>query len=168
MPRFSPFVKAPRDLRGGSSLSRQSVKKPARWSACVAVAAFVVVALWFCLRGIGVWPPDIVSGKGTLLASAESESGERFKIVQFWGIDFYTTQLEHIRPDGLIRKSVIDADDDKRWKCSAEVVEAEKTVVVSFPERPLITNYRWDLHRFVAPAGREPLRFEIAASTATK
>jgi hypothetical protein len=47
----------------------------------------------------------------SLLASAESISGERFKVVQFWGSDFYTARVEHINPDGTVHIAVIDGDD---------------------------------------------------------
>ena len=144
------------------------MKTTAQFVALLLAAGATFVAFWCALvYGLHVWPPDIVSGRATVLASVQSQSGERFKLVQFWGVDFYTTQLEHIRPDGSVKITQIDGDDEKRWKYSAELIEADKTLAVSFPDKPLTTNYRWDLQRFVAPVGREPFWFETS-SVATK
>ncbi len=143
------------------------MKTAARSVVWVLAAGAAFAAFWcWLVYGLHVWPPDIVSGRETVLASVQSQSGERFKLVQFWGIDFYTTQLEHIRPDGSVKITQIDGDDDKRWKYSAELIEADKTLVVSFPDKPLTTNYRWDVQRFVAPVGREPFWFEMSSVAA--
>lgn len=90
-------------------------------------SALAVVGLaWLGLYYyVGVWPPDIGSTRRSLLASAESESGERFKMVQFRGSDFYTTRVEHISPDGTVHIAVIDSDDRKQWTGGRRRINAD-------------------------------------------
>lgn len=118
------------------------------------VLIVVLVGLIGCLNYY-IWFPDIVRGQTTLLASAESQSGDQFKVVQFWGPDFYTTQLEHIGPDGTTNVAMIDWDDTKQWSCSISLIEGEKKLVISFSSERQVFEYRWDLGYFVLPAGRE-------------
>ena len=117
-------------------------------------------ALWCGLYyGVGVWPPDIGSGKRAVLASAESASGERFKVVQFWnGVDFYTTQVEHVSPDGIVDIAVIDGDDRKQWPCSAKVIESEKKLVITLSDRSPPIEYMWDKKWFVNLPGWKRVR----------
>lgn len=110
--------------------------------------------LYYCL---GVWIPDI-GGKVSLLASAESTTGERFKVVQFWGSDFYTTQVEHISPDGTVNVAVIDSDDRKQWPCSARVIEAEKKLVIVLSDGSSPIEYLWDRKWFVTLPGWQRVR----------
>ena len=120
----------------------------------------MAAAFWCALCYIvGVWPPDIGSRKPALLATAESVSGERFKIVQFWnGVDFYTTQVEDIRPDGTVHIAVIDGDDRKQWPCSAKVIEAEKKLLITLSDRSPPIEYMWDKKLFVTLPGWQRVR----------
>ena len=121
----------------------------------VAVVALVWVGLYYCL---GVWPPDIGSTKASLLASAESVTGERFKVVQFWGSDFYMMRLEHISPDGTEHIAVIDGDDKKQWSCSAQVIEPEKKLVVRFSDGSPPIEYLWEKKWFATLPGWQRIR----------
>jgi hypothetical protein len=103
---------------------------------------------------VGVWPPDIGSDRVALLASAESSDGHRFKIVQFWGDDFYTTRVEHTEPDGTVRTAVIDSDDRKQWRCAVDVVEREKKLVIHLSDGSPPLEYSWETHWFILPPGQ--------------
>lgn len=103
-----------------------------------------------------VWPPDIF-GKVTVLASAQSQSGEQFKIVQFWGADFYTTQLEQVSPDGTQRTTVIDGDDKKQWSCSVNVIDSENKLIIAIPAGSEPFEYRWDQTVIPLPLRRKQL-----------
>lgn len=110
--------------------------------------------LWSALYyALGVWLPDIASGKETLLASAESVTGERFKVVQFWSYDFYTTQVEQVSPDGTINVAVIDCDDRKQWPSSSWVSEAEKKFVINLSDGSPPVEYLWEKKWFVTLPG---------------
>lgn len=126
-----------------------------RIAARVGVGLAIVAALWCGLYyGLGVWPPDIGSGKRAVLATAESAGGERFTVVQFWnGVDFYTTQVEHTGPDGTLDIAVIDGDDRKQWPCSAKVIESEKKLVITLSDRSPPIEYMWDRKWFVTLPG---------------
>jgi hypothetical protein len=105
--------------------------------------AALAVAL---LCGIVVWPFDIVTGRVGQLASLEV-AGERFHIVQFWGADFYTDQLEHTTAEGIITRHEIDGDDMKRWSCHVKVIEPERKLVITFPGDSRYFEYHWDTRR---------------------
>jgi hypothetical protein len=107
-------------------------------------AIALMLGLFGCLSYY-VWPPDIISGRPTILGSVESQDGERFQVIQFWNHnDFYTTQLTHFRPDASTNIAVIDSDDRKEWSCSIRLIEEEKKVVVFLKSKKQVFEYRWD------------------------
>jgi hypothetical protein len=117
---------------------------------------FVVIAAATAWVSYFVWLPEIGSGKVSVLATAESANGERFRVVQFWnGYDFYTTQLEHIDAAGATKVAVIDGDDKKQWSCSLEIVEAEKKVIVTIPSgSKRLREYQWERKLFITPLAK--------------
>jgi hypothetical protein len=82
-------------------------------------AALPLLALLLPLC-IGVWLPDVWSGPREL-AQIQIPSGDRFRVVQTWGSDFYTVELVHILPDGKERHGLIDGDAPKWWDASLAV-----------------------------------------------
>jgi hypothetical protein len=104
-----------------------------------------------------IWLPDL-NGKVNLLAAATSQSGEQFKVVQFWGADLYTTRLEQISPDGKATTAVIEGDALKLWSCSIRVVETEKKLIILLGDGTPPIEYRWDNRWFVLPPGRKRVR----------
>lgn len=109
-----------------------------------------------------VWIPDVISPRAAVLASGTAQSGHRFQVVQYWnGVDFYTTELEDMNPNGQLTVAQIDWDDTKQWSCTMKVVEAEKKVVVTFPSEPEVWEYRWDLGYIVAPRDRKDIPFKL-------
>ena len=126
----------------------------------LATVAIVWCGAWCGLYYIlGVWPPDIGFREASVLASADSVSGERFKVVQYWSwFDFYRTQVEDISPDGTVHVAVIDGDDRKQWPCAAQVIEPEKKLVIALSDHSPPIEYMWDKKWFVTPSGSERVR----------
>jgi hypothetical protein len=116
----------------------------------------VCVIAWCCLYfWLGVWPPDIFSGKVSILASAKSNSGAQFRVVQFFnGYESYTTQLEQINVEGATDVVVIDGDAFKYWSCSIDVIENDEKLVVSFPSSGRKLEYYWRTKKLVPLAER--------------
>jgi hypothetical protein len=114
----------------------------------------------FSLRKTILLATDIFSRKATVLATAESQTGERFIIAQYWLHEdlSYTTQLEQFSPDGTLRIAVIDGDDVEQSPCSVQVVEAEKKLIIRLTDGSSPIEYRWDQKWFVLPPGRERVR----------
>ncbi|MBC7807395.1 MAG: hypothetical protein H7145_14745 [Akkermansiaceae bacterium] len=103
-------------------------------------AALPMLALLLSLC-VGVWLPD-VWGEARTVASAktvartETSSGHRFRVVQYWGSDFYTVELVYTLPSGETRRGLIDGDASKWWRAEICVDEARRRVAVngeSFP-----------------------------------
>ena len=121
----------------------------------ISLAVLVCLALYYLL---GVWPPDMLTRRATVLCSAESPTGGRFLVVQYWGHDFYTTQLEELAPDGMMRVRVIDGDDKKQKQCQVQILEDDEALVVSLADGSPPIRYQWNEKKFVMPAGRGRLR----------
>ena len=123
-------------------------------------ASILLATVWLVVRyTLGVSPPDVFTGKGTVLCSAESPTGGRFLVTQHWnGYDFYTTQLEEFGPDGAMLVRVIDGDDRKQERCQIQTQEGEETAVVTLADGSGPIRYLWNEDRFVMPPGRQRLR----------
>jgi len=127
----------------------------------IAASCALVGALGWPLA-IGVWPPDVLSGRTFVLASAASQTGDRFQVVHYWNYsDFYTTELEHLSADGTLKVTQIDWDDTKQWSCEVRVIDEEKKVLITFPSEPEVWEYRWDLGYIVAPYNRKDIPFML-------
>ena len=129
-----------------------SAKRAIGWFVFVPAALAVGwLGLYYIL---GIWPSDIGRTRPLLLASAQSASGERFKVVQYWSwLDWYRTQVEDTSPDGKLDVAVIDGDDRKQWPCSAKVVESNKKLVITLSDHSPPIEYIWDKKWFVTPPG---------------
>lgn len=122
---------------------------PPRLAVSLAVAvpsltAATTLLLPLCL---GVWLPDLWSGPKTL-AEARTSSGNRFRVVQAWGSDFYTTELVQTLPDGSKRRGLLDGDDHKRWHTDLALDDERRHVTVDG------ATSRWP------PEGGEDLRLQ--------
>ncbi len=59
-------------------------------------AAFVVGALallLIVLQVVGVWLPDVVRAQPRVVTEQVADSGQRYQVVQYLDVDFYTTEL---------------------------------------------------------------------------
>jgi hypothetical protein len=123
--------------------------------ACAGTLLLIVGCVaWFP----GVWLPDL-AGHVTDLCSAESQSGEKFRVTQFWGDDFYTIRFDHLSPDGSSKTQVIECDAMKHWRsCSMQLAEGDKKLVIDLHDGHALIDYRWAEKRFILPPGRQRLR----------
>jgi hypothetical protein len=81
---------------------------------------------------IGVWSPDLLSGRSHTIAQQRLRDGSEFRVVQYWNrVDFYSTELHHVFPDGHDQTWVVDGDDRKRWRIGMTVDENARTVLIS-------------------------------------
>jgi hypothetical protein len=106
---------------------------------CVVLVATILL---LPLR-VGVWSPDVLSGRSHLIASQRLSDGSEFRVVQYWNhFDFYTTELRHVFPDGHDESWVLDGDDRKRWWIPLNVDESARTVSVPH-EIPDAKTIKW-------------------------
>jgi hypothetical protein len=104
---------------------------------------------------LGIWPPDIASSREMLVSSAQSRSGERFKIVQVRTAlpEGYETKLEHTGANGQRTVKYLDGDDFEQWTCSLDVDEERKRLLVKLPRHDPI-EYWWDKRSLTSPFDR--------------
>jgi hypothetical protein len=104
----------------------------ARSAARILLFFFLLVAAILILPlGVGVWSPDVLCGGSHTIASQRLGDGSEFRVVQYWNhVDFYTTELRRIFPDGHHESWVLDGDDRKRWRIPLTVDESARTVSV--------------------------------------
>ena len=102
----------------------------------IALPALFGAAVLLLPLCIGVWLPDLWSGAKTL-SDTRTPSGHRFRVVQTWGDDFYTTELVQTLPNGTERRGLIDGDAGKWWHADLTLDEARQRVTLN--GRP----YRW-------------------------
>ncbi len=109
----------------------------------VGTAIAVVAAVLFLPMAIGIWVPDVLYAKRHVIAHAETLSGHKFDVIQYWNrCDFYNTELIHTDPDGKEETHVLDGDDSKSWGVPISVDEKKRQVtVVLGGNRPKIVDY---------------------------
>jgi hypothetical protein len=91
----------------------------------------VIAAVLFLPLCIGAWLPDVFSGRAHTLASTKLADGTDFRVTQYWGGDFYTTDLWITLPDGRRDRQVLDGDDSKSWHVPVVVDPANRTVSIT-------------------------------------
>jgi hypothetical protein len=79
---------------------------------------------------VGIWLPDLFVPNDNVLAERQLESGDSFKVIQYWNETCYYTVLEHRGAAGL-KTQVLDCEDRKRWRVPISVDEKNKTIFVS-------------------------------------
>ena len=79
---------------------------------------------------IGVWVPDILSGKRHVLAEVNMTDRTTLRVIQYWNhSDFYTTELQHWKNGDIIGQLVLDGDDAKQWSVELQLEDRDATVV---------------------------------------
>jgi hypothetical protein len=137
-------------------MNPMSLPKQLLRSLLIGLAALVLITgclAWFP----GVWLPDMAGGVSEL-CSAESSTGDKFKITQFWGNDFYTTRFDHWSPDGSSLTYVLEGDARKQWSCSMQLNEPDQRLIIDLHDGHELIDYRWAEKRFIMPPGRQRLR----------
>jgi hypothetical protein len=100
----------------------------------VAAALSLVLGLALPLA-IGVWLPDVFSGKQHTLCSATSATGHRISIVHYWNhVDFYTTEARVTSPDEITSTTLIDGDASKTWGATLEIDPSQKGATYTLPD----------------------------------
>lgn len=102
----------------------------------ILAAMIVVGAVFISTLGlplcVGVWLPDVLSTSARTLAEQHLASGHSFLVVQYWNtVDFYTTELRHTRPNGLVEVHVLDTDDSKSWSLPMVINEESGSASVT-------------------------------------
>ncbi len=101
-----------------------------------AVSLIIIGAALLLPLAIGVWLPDVFLARPHTLASRDATNGHRFRVVQYWNrIDFYSTELHIISPDGRTDVRTLDGDDWKRWSVPIVIDEGNRVVSVTLGER---------------------------------
>ena len=117
-----------------------------------AIIVFVILTAFTVAVAHVVWPPDVASPRVRVLASVASAAGHRFQVVQYWNRrEMYTTELEHLTPDGVFTVAQIGWDDTKAWFSKIRVSAAEDKVFVTFPLCSTRFEYDSRLRTFVVP-----------------
>jgi hypothetical protein len=108
--------------------------RPAVMVGCF-VAVLTVISVGLALPlAIGVWLPDVFSGKQHTLCSATTASGHRIRIVHYWNhVDFYSTEARVTSPDGVTSITLIDGDASKTWSASLEIDASQKAATYRLP-----------------------------------
>lgn len=97
-----------------------------------AAVCVLVSALWAYASSIGVWLPDVVFAPRSAIAYAKASGGYTFRVVQYWNrVDFYSTELHVISPDGSEEGHTLDGDDNKSWSVPIRVDESNRVVTVT-------------------------------------
>ena len=117
----------------------------------VVIVSVISAAFITCVAHV-IWPPDVVRPRVHVLASATASMGDRFQVVQYWNRgDMYTTELEHLSPDGTFTVAQIDNEEGKQWFTRIRLSEQEQKAVVTFPLRSTRWVYDWRDRVIVAP-----------------
>lgn len=94
---------------------------------CTIVAALWALGLWF-----GVWLPDVVFAPRSTIAYASLPNGYSFRVMQYWNrVDFYSTELHIVSPDGSRQEHTLDGDDSKSWRVPMTIDESNRVVLVT-------------------------------------
>lgn len=100
-----------------------------RW---IALACAMPLAAMLPLAA-GVWLPDL-RGQLSTLDSASARSGHRIEVVQYWNqIDFYTTEIRVVAPDGTSAVTTLDADAGKTWTANIEMHPSQNRALITVP-----------------------------------
>ena len=81
-----------------------------------------------------------------------------FKVIQFWGDDFYTTRLIHNTRDGSAIIRELDVDDSKHWTCDLQIDDAAHMLIIRFPRDRRYWEYWWDTKRLVRHQETGPIQ----------
>jgi hypothetical protein len=83
-------------------------------------------------RSSGIWLPDVVFAPRSTIAYAKLPSGYTFRVIQYWNrVDFYSTELHIVSPDGREQEHTLDGDDNKSWRVPMQIDESNRAVLVT-------------------------------------
>ena len=103
----------------------------ALWLTSTVVCLTILAALSFLPLAAGIWLPDVFLARPRILASHDATNGYRFRVIQYWNhVDFYSTELHVISPDGKTDVRTLDGDDLKRWSVPMTVDESSRVVSI--------------------------------------
>ena len=131
-------------LARGRALSRL------RKSACVPLLIVSLCLLYVFVTGN---LDKILVGPKRQLAAVEV-GGEHFRVIQFWRVDSYATQLEHMTADGTTTRHEMDGDDIRRSSCQVRNVEEERKLLVTIAPN-LFWEYFWETKRLYRQGRRD-------------
>lgn len=98
----------------------------------IVVGASIPVLVLLLPLLIGVWLPDVFFGGTHTLASVSLTNGYTFRVVQYWNhVDFYSTELHVVSPDGRTEIHTLDGDDAKSWRVPITVDELHRVASVT-------------------------------------
>jgi hypothetical protein len=90
----------------------------------LALRTFLVILIAFFLIGLAAtWPPDLLLKRDVLLAALPLSRGEKIRIVQVVGNDFYRIELRHYLDATSYIVVVLDGDAAKSWRCKLKPKE---------------------------------------------
>jgi hypothetical protein len=117
------------------------------------VFAVVLSAVLLLPLMVGVWIPDVINAPVNVLAVQRSRAGETFRVIQYWNhVDFYTTELEYIGTNGLVKRLVLDGDDAKSWRVPLYIDQKGRAVVTLGGGRPRTVDCESETVRYDAAA----------------
>ena len=103
-----------------------------RFPVILLIFGLLFVALLGLPLSVGVWLPDVISASQHTLAEQRLASGHWLRVVQYWNrVDFYTTELIHTAPDGIIKTYILDGDDNKSWRVPLVVDEQQRKATIT-------------------------------------
>lgn len=82
----------------------------------VLCSSIIIIGLHF------IWVPDIWRQSENVVGEKVTGDGYRITVKQVWNkIDFYSTYLSSLDPEGKATVYLLDGDDIKRWNCQFSV-----------------------------------------------
>src|SRR5687767_9288454 len=91
------------------------------------ISCAILGVLWALGLLVGVWLPDVVFAPKSTLAYVALPTGYRFRVIQYWNhVDFYSTELHIISPEGRQEIHTLDGDDSKSWTVPMNVDESNR------------------------------------------
>jgi hypothetical protein len=115
----------------------------ALWLTSTIVCVIIFAAISLLPLAVGVWLPDVFLSSPRTLASEETKNGYSFRVIQYWNhVDFYSTELHIISPDGTTAVHTLDGDDSKRWGVPLVVDASNRGVSVTLG-RGVQAKERW-------------------------
>jgi hypothetical protein len=92
----------------------------------------ILAALLLLPLLIGIWPPDVFTGRRVLVSEGLCADGTKVEVVQYWGGDFYMTEMHITAPGGGPKDvRVLDVDDDKEWSLPISIDERKREIRVT-------------------------------------
>ncbi len=125
----------PADAGDGATASSFQAAAPRRGAPALRLSLMVgllVAALLGLPLSVGIWLPDVMGAPERTLAERQTSSGQTVRVVQYWNhVDFYSTELRVISPNGSTETQTLDGDDGKTWSVPLVVDEGSKSATIT-------------------------------------